>query len=47
MIEKYHVAHLKTQLDASAINIMRPRPKKRAIFRKGPVVEVIRLAGEM
>ena len=28
MIEKYDAAHLKTQLDASAINIMKPRPKK-------------------
>lgn len=28
MIEKYYAAHLKTQLDASAINVMKPRPKK-------------------
>jgi len=29
MIEKYYAAHLKTQLDASAINKMRPKPKKK------------------
>ncbi len=28
MIEKYYAAHIKTNLDASAINIMRPKPKK-------------------
>ena len=28
MIEKYYAAHIKTQLDAAAINIMRPKPKK-------------------
>jgi len=28
MIEKYYAAHLKTRLDASAINVMRPRAKK-------------------
>jgi len=27
MIEKYYAAHIKTQLDAAAINIMRPKPK--------------------
>jgi integrase len=27
MIEKYYAAHLKTRLDASAINVMRPKPK--------------------
>jgi integrase len=47
MIEKYYAAHLKTQLDASAINVMRPRPKKKAISKKGPGrVEAIRLAEE-
>ncbi len=35
MIEKYYAAHLKTQLDASAINVMRPRPKK-DIVKKSP-----------
>jgi integrase len=34
MIEKYYAAHLKTQLDASAINIMRARPKK-SVPKKG------------
>lgn len=29
MIEKYYAAHLKTQLDASAINKMRAKPKKK------------------
>src|SRR5208337_3181604 len=28
MIEKYYAAHIKTQLDAAAINIMRLRPKR-------------------
>jgi len=28
MIEKYYAAHIKTQLDAAAINIMRPKPKQ-------------------
>jgi integrase len=47
MIEKYYAAHLKTRLDASAINIMRPRPKKKAVPRKGPGrVEALRLAEE-
>jgi integrase len=36
MIEKYYAAHLKTRLDASAINIMRPRSKKKTISKKGP-----------
>src|SRR5271166_3171716 len=34
MIEKYYAAHIKTQLDAAAINIMRPRPKKTKTSRK-------------
>jgi integrase len=47
MIEKYYAAHLKTRLDASAINIMRPRPKKKAVSRKGPSrVGALRLAEE-
>ena len=47
MIEKYYAAHLKTRLDASAINIMRPRPKKKAVSRKGPGrVGALRLAEE-
>ena len=29
MIEKYYAAHIKTNLDAAAINIMRPKPKKK------------------
>ena len=37
MIEKYYAAHLKTRLDASAINIMRPRPKKRRFQGKALV----------
>jgi integrase len=35
MIEKYYAAHLKTQLDASAINVMKRRPKK-DVAKKGP-----------
>jgi len=47
MIEKYYAAHLKTRLDASAINIMKPRPKKKVISKKGPRrVEAVRLADE-
>jgi integrase len=47
MIQKYYAAHLKTQLDATAINIMRPRPKKKATSKKSPGrVEVISLADE-
>ena len=30
MIEKYYASHIKTSLDAAAINIMRQRPKKPA-----------------
>jgi hypothetical protein len=29
MIEKYYAAHIKTNLDAAAINIMRPKPTKK------------------
>jgi hypothetical protein len=36
VIEKYYAAHLKTQLDASAINIMRPRSKKEPTLKKRP-----------
>jgi hypothetical protein len=36
MIKKYYAAHLKTQLDAAAINIMKPRPKKKAVSKEGP-----------
>jgi hypothetical protein len=28
MIEKYYAAHIKTNLDASAINVAEPKPKK-------------------
>jgi hypothetical protein len=30
MIEKYYAAHIKTNLDAAAINVMKPRHKKDA-----------------
>jgi integrase len=47
MIEKYYAAHLKTQLDAAAINIMKLRPKKKAASKKGPArVEAAPLAKE-
>jgi hypothetical protein len=47
MIEKYYAAHLKTRLDASAINILRAPPKKKVISKKGPSrVEAVRLAEE-
>jgi len=29
MIEKYYAAHIKTQLDAAAINIIRAKPKRK------------------
>jgi integrase len=29
MIEKYYASHLKNSLDAAAINIRRPKPKKK------------------
>jgi integrase len=29
MIEKYYAAHIKTQLDAAAINVMKSKPKKK------------------
>jgi hypothetical protein len=46
-IEKYYAAHLKTKLDASAINIMSSRTKKKMISKKGPGrVEAIPLADE-
>jgi hypothetical protein len=48
MIEKYYAAHLKTRLDAAAINIMKPRPKKKTIAKKGPGrVEAIHLTDEV
>jgi integrase len=36
-IEKHYAAHLKTQLDAAAINVMRPRPKKNTSSGKSPI----------
>jgi len=35
MIEKYYAAHIKTSLDAVAINVM--RPKKRKNLKEGRV----------
>lgn len=29
MIEKFYAAHIKTNLDAAAINVMKPKPKKK------------------
>ena len=47
MIEKYYAAHLKTRLDASAINIMKPRLKKKITIKKEPGrVAAVRLAEE-
>jgi integrase len=43
MIEKYYAAHIKTNLDASAINIMRPKPKKKQnqpMTRKQPQLPI-------
>jgi integrase len=36
MIEKYYAAHIKTNLDAASINIMRPKPKKNEKPAKHP-----------
>lgn len=36
MIEKYYAAHLKTTLDAAAINVRKPRPSKATTRRKRP-----------
>ncbi|MGA8940073.1 MAG: site-specific integrase [Acidobacteriaceae bacterium] len=47
MIEKYYAAHLKTQLDASAINVMRPRPKKDVVKKNPRRVESQPLAEAM
>ena len=30
MIEKYYAAHIKTSLDAAAINVMRPKKNKKS-----------------
>ena len=41
----FYAAHLKTQLDAAAINMMRPRPKEKTGSKKGPgKVEAVRVA---
>lgn len=29
VIEKYYAAHIKTNLDATVITVMRPKPKKK------------------
>lgn len=34
MIEKYYAAHIKTQIDAAAVNVMRPKPKKQGRGRQ-------------
>jgi integrase len=47
MIEKYYAAHLKTQLDASAINVMKPRPKKDLAKKEPRRVEPHSLADAM
>jgi integrase len=47
MIEKYYAAHLKTQLDASAINVMKPRPKKDLAKKEPRRVEAQPLADAM
>jgi hypothetical protein len=36
MIEKYYASHLKNSLDASAINVMRPKTKKKNEPHKEP-----------
>jgi hypothetical protein len=33
MIEKYYAAHIKNMLDASAINVRKPKPLKKAPSR--------------
>jgi len=34
MIEKYYAAHIKTQIDAAAVNVMRPKPRKQGRGRQ-------------
>jgi integrase len=36
MIEKYYAAHIKTNLDAAAINVMKPKPQKKQKSAKTP-----------
>jgi hypothetical protein len=36
MIEKYYASHIKTQLDAAAINVMRPRQTKKKKNSRSP-----------
>lgn len=36
MIEKYYAAHIKTNLNAAAINIMRPKPEKKGKQTREP-----------
>jgi hypothetical protein len=36
MIEKYYAAHIKTNLDASAINVMKAKPKKKQTPTEDP-----------
>ncbi len=42
MIEKYYASHIMGQLDASAINVRRPRPPKKQVqtVREGELAEL-------
>jgi len=36
MIEKYYASHLKTSIDAAAVNVRRPRPRPKKEGRSKP-----------
>ena len=36
MIEKYYASHIKTSLDAAAINVMKPKARRKTAERKKP-----------
>jgi hypothetical protein len=39
MIEQFYAAHIKDRIDASAINVMRPRAARKAARRSAPTEE--------
>ena len=34
MIEKYYASHIKSRLDAAAINVRKPKPAKRKLSKR-------------
>jgi hypothetical protein len=39
MVEEYYAAHIKTSLDAAAINLMRPKKKKKTKQARLPAAD--------